>query len=406
MKVAYLDCLSGISGDMTLGALVDLGVPVEVLQRAIDALEVGPCRLEAREVKRHHFRAIQVLVHQEEQHHYRHWSQIKQRIQASSLAPEVKRTALEIFGHLARAEARVHGVPEEKVHFHEVGALDSIADVVGVAAGLHHLGIRRVWSSPVPLGSGTIQIAHGTVSLPAPATAELVRGMPLRPTEVQAELTTPTGAAILKALVEEFGPLPAMTVEGVGYGAGSRELKEQPNLLRIFLGTCPQQPPWSTEVLWQLETNLDDAPAELIAHCLQRLLEQGALEAYATGVTMKKSRPGTLLTVLCQAEALPRMHRILFEETGTLGVRSWMCSRARLHRRSWSVPTPWGEVSGKCFQVAEGKWRFAPEYEHCAQLARKAQVPLWEVYQAALRAFDPGALESTSTESTFLDASD
>ncbi len=388
MKLAYFDCLSGISGDMTLGALVDLGVPLEVLQRGIDSLGLPRCRLEAREVKRHHFRAIHVQVHTAEEHHHRHLSQIEQMIRSSGLPEPVQQTALAIFRRLGQAEAKVHGTTLEKVHFHEVGAADSIADIVGTAIGLHQLGVQHVEASPVPTGCGTIQIAHGTVTVPAPATAELLRGVPLRPSQVEAELTTPTGAAILAALARGFGPLPQMTLRGIGYGAGTRQLAQQPNVLRILLGETQAEPgPWQEECLWQLEATVDDSTGELLGHAVQRLLELGALEAYCVPVVMKKSRPGTLLVVLCRQEELRRLQAAVFEETTTLGLRRFPVQRSKLPREEASVSTPWGQVQGKRYRTPGGAERFAPEFEHCRRVAEAAGVSLRQVYEAALAAF-------------------
>ncbi len=388
MKLAYFDCLSGISGDMTLGALVDLGVPLEVLQRGIDTLGLPECRLEARQVHRHHFRAVHVVVHTAEEHHHRHLHHIEQMLRASGLPEPVQQTALEIFRRLGQAEAKVHGTSLEKVHFHEVGAADSIADIVGTAIGLHHLGVERVEASPVPTGSGTIQIAHGTVTVPAPATAELLQGVPLRASSIEAELTTPTGAAILAALARRFGPLPEMTLLGTGYGAGTRDLDQQPNVLRILLGEPPAaESPWQEEPLWQLEATIDDSPGQWLGHALERLLASGALDAYCVPVVMKKSRPGTLLVVLCREAELQTLQTVLFNETTTLGVRRFPCQRSHLPRRRVEVATPWGSVSGKCYQAPDGTERFAPEYEDCRRLAQQAGVSLPQVVQAALAAF-------------------
>jgi uncharacterized protein (TIGR00299 family) protein len=303
-----------------------------------------------------------------------------------------KQLAVSIFERLARAEAKVHGTSVEKVHFHEVGAVDSIADIVGSAVGLDLLAADCVRAGPVPTGRGNIQIAHGTVALPAPGTAELLVGVPLRDVPVEAELTTPTGAAILTTVAEAFGPLPPMTVEAIGYGAGTRDLQEQPNVLRLFVGNDATAP--EADQVWMLETNLDDVAGELIGFCMSRLWSAGALDVFTTPVQMKKDRPGVRVSVLCDLAQMEKLETILFQETGTLGIRRWSVERHKLRRQSHRVTTAWGEVQGKLGWLPDGTASFAPEYESCRQIAQRHGVPLREVYRAAVCAFQPPARDS------------
>jgi uncharacterized protein (TIGR00299 family) protein len=399
MKIAYLDCASGISGDMTLGALVDAGVDLAALNDAVGSLGLPGLRLVAREVKKKGFRAVQVTVEHEHEHVHRHLHHITAMIDRSRLTDRQKDCARRIFARLAEAEAKVHGTTIEKVHFHEVGAADSIADIVGAAVGWDLLGVDRIVASPVPTGTGKVKIAHGECSVPAPATAELLRGVPLAESSAPFELTTPTGAAILATLATSFGPVPSMTVQRIGCGAGQRELEQQPNLLRLLVGTAAEagDPPGADGV-WVLETNLDDTTGELIGYCISRLWEAGALDVYTTAIQMKKNRPGVKLTVLCEADRVEAAQQILFAETTTLGVRRWPASRQVLARRAHVVETAWGPVEGKVGWLAGGPPRFAPEYEACRRIASQRGVPLREVYEAAQKAFAPAAAERGAGE--------
>jgi uncharacterized protein (TIGR00299 family) protein len=391
MRIAYLDCSSGISGDMTLGALVDAGVPLDRLNEAIGSLGLSGLKLVAHEVKKQGFRATQVTVDQAAGQHapepkHRHLHHIEAMLHGSRLAPGQKDTARRIFQRLAEAEAKVHGVAVDKVHFHEVGAVDSIADIVAAAVGWDLLGAARLVVSPIPTGAGRITIAHGECNVPAPATAELLRGIPLAACDAQAELTTPTGAAIVAALADGFGPLPAMTIQTIGYGAGQRDLPQQANILRLLVGEATDAPQ-SADTVWVLETNLDDASGELIGHCIARLWDAGALDVYTTAIQMKKNRPGVKLSILCRLETIAALEAIVFRETGTLGVRRWPAARHVLPREVRQVATAWGPVDGKLGRLDDGSVHFAPEYESCRRIAVEHQVPLCEVYAAAQQAF-------------------
>src|SRR5947199_7896872 len=294
MKLAYLDCLSGISGDMTLGALVDCGVELPALQPALGSLGFPNIKLTSEEVKRRGFRAMKVKVVHEPEHAHRHLHHIVEKIDTSTvLTTAQKDLAKRIFTCIGEAEAKVHGTTIRKVHFHEVGAVDSIADIVGSAVGLSLLGVDRIVCSPVPTGTGHIEIEHGRVSVPAPATAEILKGVPLAASIVPFELTTPTGAAIIKTVADEFGPLPPMTMETIGFGAGDRDLKEQPNVVRLIIGQSSGE--MDSDQVWMLETNLDDISGEVVGHTTAKLFESGALDVYTTSSQMKKNSPGVLL---------------------------------------------------------------------------------------------------------------
>ena len=392
MRIAYLDCISGISGDMTLGALVDAGVDLATIQAGIDSLGLPSCRLAATEVKKKGFRATQITVEHEPEHAHRHLHHITGMIDASSLGETQRNLARRIFTLLAEADAKVHGTTIQKVHFHEVGAVDSIADIVGTAIGWDLLGVGRIVCSAVPTGTGFVEIAHGRCSIPAPATGELLTGIPLAASRVEAELTTPTGAAILAALVDEFGPLPAMKITRIGYGAGQRDLDEQPNLLRLLVGEADDAA--AAEQVWIVQTNLDDTSGELVGYATTRLLAAGALDVFTTAIQMKKNRPGVLLSALCRAEDVVTVERIMLRETTTLGVRRWPVQRHTLPRSPHTVETPWGKIEGVVAALDDGP-AFSPEYESCRRIAEQQGVPLRRVYEAAGRAFDPSSVKST-----------
>ena len=386
MKIAYFDCLSGISGDMTLGALVDAGVDLNELQSGIDSLGLPSCQLRTEEVRKKGFRATNLTVAHELEHAHRHLHHITEMIDGSSLTPRQQDLAKRIFTKLGEAEAKVHGSTIEKVHFHEVGAVDSIADIVGAAIGLDLLGVERIVCSPIPTGHGFVKIAHGRVSIPAPATAELLKGIPLAACDIEAELTTPTGAAIVATVADDFGPLPPMKIETIAYGAGDRDMEQQANVLRLMVGEATDHV--ASEQIWVLETNLDDVSGEVVGHCITQLFEAGALDVYTTAIQMKKGRPGVTLSVLSEASLCDKLEKIIFRETATLGVRRWIASRHKLARRPQTVVTEWGEVQGKVATLADGTDSFSPEYEACRLVADQHDLPLRVVYDAACQAFD------------------
>lgn len=385
MRVLHFDCFSGISGDMTLAALIDAGVDADAIRRGLDSLGL-PIRLEADKVRKGGFAATAVRIDAPDQARHRHLPQVEEIVRKGALTERQRDLALRIFRRLAEAEAAAHGLPLERVHFHEVGALDSIADIVGVAIALDLLGAQRVTSRPVPTGGGMVQCAHGLMPVPAPGTAALLQGVPLAPCSIQAELTTPTGAAILTTVVQEWLEQPVMTVERIGQGAGRRDLKEQPNLLRIFVGTA--EAPAESDRVWVLETNLDDLPAEVVGYCYDQLLAAGALDVFSTPIFMKKNRPGVLFSVIAPEALLPALEEILFRETSTFGIRRYPVSRHKLQRKACTVTTPWGEVEGKLGWLEGRPPVFSPEYEDCARVARQYGVPLREVYARAQQAYN------------------
>ena len=388
-KLAYLDCACGISGDMTLGALLDAGADTEALNRVIGSLGLPDCRLVAREVKRQGFRATKADVIYPAEREHRHLPQILAMIDAGRLTERQKNTARLIFTRLAEAEAKVHGVEIDKIHFHEVGAADAIADVVCAVAGFDLLGVERITASPVPTGTGTINMAHGQCSIPAPATAELLKGIPLAESDIQGELTTPTGAAILSVLAADFGPLPPMIPRRIGYGAGGNDWPGRPNILRIILGeSVAAAENLQTDQICRLETNLDDASGESIGYSIERLWEAGALDVYTAAINMKKNRPGVLLSVLCRPSDADRLEEIIFRETSTLGLRRSTVDRHVLPRQPHAVDTIWGPVDGKIARLGPDLLRFTPEYDACRRVALEHNLPLGNVYEAAQKAFD------------------
>jgi len=398
VTTAWFDCASGISGDMFLGALVDAGLEAARLSGAVESLGIEGVAIEAEKVRRLGFAATKVTVSAPHEHAHRHLSDIRALIEASALDEAVKQTAVAIFTRLAEAEAQAHGEPVEKVHFHEVGALDSIADIVGAAAGVHMLGIEKCFFSPIATGSGTVRTAHGVLSVPAPATARLLRGMPLAASEESGELTTPTGAAIAAELAAGFGAMPAMTLRATGAGAGSREGEKTPNILRVFIGE-ESADATAREVL-VIETTIDDMTGEALSHAAGALSEAGALDVYTAPVFMKKGRPGHLLTVLAAAADEEKVLETLFSETTTFGARISRTPRAVLDRRVVEVQSPLG-----AFRLKVGAWKgravsAAPEYDDARRIAGERGMPLRRVYEiltTAGRRFLEGA-QSDSKE--------
>jgi uncharacterized protein (TIGR00299 family) protein len=394
LRVAHFDCFSGISGDMTLGALIDAGVSADAIRAGIDSLGL-PVRLEIEKVRKGGFAATLVRVEAEDQEEYRFLPDVEAILNRGRLTDRQRDLAMKIFRRVAEAEATVHGMPLEKVHFHEVGALDSITDIVGAAIGLDLLGVERFTSRPVPTGSGMVKCAHGLMPIPAPGTAEILKGVPLAASVIASELTTPTGAAILTTIVRECAApaenpwidTPAMTIERIGHGAGQRTFVEQPNLLRLLVGTANVPAGQQNDRVWMLETNLDDLPAEVIGYCYERLLAAGALDVFSTPVFMKKNRPGVLLSVLASEALVPALVDVLFRETTTFGVRRYPVERYKLERRACTVETPWGPVQGKLGWRDGQPPSFSPEFEDCARIARERGVALREVYARAEEAY-------------------
>ena len=384
MRIGYFECFSGISGDMTLGALVDAGVDPAAIRAAVASLGL-PCALSFESARRGGFRATYARVEAEPEHVHRHMHHIEAIVERSVLTPRQKALALKVFTRLGEAEAAVHGIDLQKIHFHEVGAVDSIVDIVGAAVGLDLLGVDRFEASPVPTGRGSVVAAHGRMPLPAPGTAELLKGVPLASSEIPMELTTPTGAAILTTVCEAFGPLPAMTVDAIGLGAGTKDLPTQANILRLFVGNLDL--PADSDRVWVLETNLDDLPGEVVGYTTTALLAAGALDAYVTPIQMKKNRPGVMVSVICGEGSILSMEEILFRETTTLGVRRYPVSRHKLRRQATEVVTRFGPVKGKLGWIEGRPPTFSPEHDDCARVAAARGVALREVHEAAHEAY-------------------
>ena len=374
-----------------LGALIDAGVDIAQMQAGIDSLGLPTCRLVADTVSKCGFRATNVNVQYEPEHVHRHLHHITEMIDNSQLTENQKDLAKRIFIKLGQAEAQVHGCSIEKVHFHEVGAVDSIADIVGTAIGWDLLGVDHVVCSPIPTGNGTLKIAHGTVSIPAPATAELLANIPMAQSDIATELTTPTGAAIVATIVNTFGSLPAMQIKTVAYGAGDRDLENQPNVLRLLIGEMESNVESSDDQthdeVWVLETNIDDMTGEAIGHCCGLLQQAGILDVYTTAIQMKKNRPGVTLTALCHSDAVAEAERIIFEQTTTLGIRKWTAQRHILRRQPQTVETTWGPLLGKLATLPSGDQRFSPEYESAREISEREGIPLQRVLAAAVTAY-------------------
>ena len=374
MRTLYFDCFCGASGDMILGALVDLGVDFEAIRAALASLNVSGYRLAAEKVKKHGVMGTQFRVEMDPDtpQPHRHLADVLEIIEQGELPERVATAVAETFRRIAAAEARVHGTTPEKIHFHEVGAVDSIVDIVGAHLALDLLGVDRVCASPLTVGTGTVECAHGVLPVPAPATALLLEGVPCSGGDVQAELVTPTGAALLTQLAGEFGPMPEMRIEKVGYGCGARDLEDRPNVLRCILGEAAET--HGGEPITVVECNVDDMTPELLAALVADLLEAGARDAFLTPLVCKKGRPGHLITVLCDGEKLDAVTTTLFRGSTTFGVRMRQERRTCLDREWNTVTTPWGDV-----RIKIGHWQgqpmtAAPEFEECRKLALEAGV--------------------------------
>lgn len=386
MLLAYLDTNSGIAGDMMLCALVDAGADASYIQSQIDSLGLPQVQLKFSETEKHCFRALRLDVEHPPEHAHRHLSDIETMIRSSKLLPREQDIALRLFRKVGVAEAKVHGTTIEQVHFHEVGAVDSIVDIVGIAVALSNLNITRIIASPTPTGCGKISIAHGIVSVPAPATAELLKGVPVLGSPIEAELTTPTGAAVLATLADGFGALPAMQIERIGYGAGHRDLVEQANILRVIVGTSLAS---HQDDVCVLETNLDDVTGEQIGFTIDQLWRAGALDVFTTPIQMKKNRPATLLSVICRPESRDTVEAALFEHSGSLGIRRSHMQRRKLHREVIKVATSLGEVRVKVAWADSADTaipRCSPEYDDCKRLAEEHGKTLEAIFMLALAA--------------------
>jgi uncharacterized protein (TIGR00299 family) protein len=380
--LAYFDCFAGISGDMTLGALVDLGVPVDWLQNELSRLPLTGYQMSSRPVMRSGIQATGVSVEIQNAGSSRNYKKIRLLLENCVLSDWVKSTSLAVFERLARAEAVIHGCAMEEIHFHEVGGVDAVVDIVGTALCLEKLGITEVMASPLPVGSGFVDCQHGRLPVPAPATIEILKDVPVYGTDVVAELVTPTGAAIIACLAESIGPLPPVHIKKIGYGAGQRELTDRPNLLRILLGTAADATDnLQTEHISILETCIDDMNPELFGFLMERLYADGALDVYWIPVHMKKNRPGTLVQVLCREDRKDALIQRLLSETTSLGVRYYQAARRMLAREQVTVRTSFGEVRMKRVRDPGGGRRLVPEYDVCREIALRRNIPLRSVYE-------------------------
>jgi uncharacterized protein (TIGR00299 family) protein len=464
MRIAYLDCFSGMSGDMFLGALVDAGVPKELLSQAVAALNIG-ARLEISRVQRNGVTAIKVGVysngekdlprekyweqqaagsehlhrehgnserfdahvqesqpvallehnyalqsgspsragvtspkhtphghehdHSHSPEHGRGLTEIRSIIGEAGISSAAKKTAIAIFEALGAAEAKIHDTAIDEIHFHEVGAVDAMVDIVCAAVGAEALGVDEIVCSPLNVGGGTVQCAHGTLPIPAPATLELLKDAPVYSSGIQAELLTPTGAAIIKILAKRFAPFPQMKVEKIGYGAGTRDFAGHANVVRLTIGEAPLETraELSHDTITVLEANIDDLNPQVFGYVMDRLLEQGALDVFGLPVQMKKNRPGMLLTILCRPADASKLAHLVFTETTTLGVRQREEQRQTLARQWVTVTTRWGDVRLKVASLNGAITNYAPEYEDCRRIAAEHQVPLKSVMQEALQAY-------------------
>jgi hypothetical protein len=415
MKIAYFDCFSGISGDMTLGALVDAGCDLAEMESHLRRLPVAGWKISAEKVVRRGFRATQVKVESTDTQRHRSLSAILELIERAGLPLRIAERAARIFQRLGEAEALVHGLPIENVHFHEVGAVDAIVDIVGAAAGFEQLGIEEFFCSALNVGGGRVDTQHGNLPVPAPATAELLRGAPTYSNGIERELVTPTGAAIVATVVSKFGPQPGMTVAAIGLGAGGAQLPEQPNVLRLFVGEAAERgsdatwngATWNSAIgngathgdvlpsdvllsdsthgedIVVLEANLDDMNPQVYGYFAERALEAGALDVFSIAVQMKKNRPGQLVTVLCKPADREKLSEMLFRETTTLGVRQSSVQRRTLQRECVVVETSYGPIRMKIARLKGQILNAAPEYQDCRKAAEERGVPLKQVLAEA-----------------------
>jgi len=387
MTTAYFDCFSGISGNMVVGALLDTGVPLEWLQEQLSGLSVDGFALSADPISCHGIQARHFQVHVQGNPIHRHYGDIKVMIEQCSLTHYVRKTSLAIFDQVAEAESKIHGVEKTSVHFHEVGAIDSIVDIVGSALCLEYLGIDTVLSSKIPLGKGFVDCQHGTLPIPAPATMEILKDVPVYGSGISAELVTPTGAAIIKTLATDFVDIPPMTIAKIGYGAGSRKLQNHPNLLRVMTGQMhtlsnkDDQEFLVGDTVVVVETCVDDMNPEIFGYLMDRLFDDGALDVYWIPVFMKKNRPGTLIQVLCDMDKRAAVINRILSETTSTGVRFHPLQRAKLIREIITVSTTLGDVLMKKITNQDGNTRLVPEYESCKKIALAHKIPIKRVYE-------------------------
>jgi len=385
MKIAYFDCFAGAGGDMICAAMLDAGLDADFLKEQIGTLGLKNLKINIESAKRCGIKGLRFIPEAEKQHHHRNLEQITQIIKKSGIAEQAKELAIKIFNRLAEVEAKIHGTKPEEIHFHEVGAIDSIVDIVSASVGIVSLDIKKVYSSPLSVGGGTVKCVHGVLPVPAPATAELIKGVPVMSGPKQVELLTPTAAAILTTVVDEFGPLPLTRVESIGYGVGTMDLEDFPNVLRLFIGES--EGGGTVDTVCLLETNIDDTSGELIGAVTSQLFEKGALDVYTTHISMKQNRPAVKISVICEIKDAGRLEKVLFEQAGTFGIRRQVISRSKLEREFVVVKTEYGRLRVK-IGLLEGKIvTYKPEFSECLEASKRYNVPVKSVMDAAVSAF-------------------
>lgn len=386
-RIAYLDCFAGVSGDMLLGALLDIGWDLAELQAVVDALKLGEISIEASPVKKHNLMGTQVTIHAPETQSLRRPAELTALLDKADIDESIRSRAKEIILKLARVEARVHGVNLEAVHFHELGAIDTIVDVVGVVSGLEALSVKQIVCSPLPWSHGTLKTEHGAIPLPGPAVTALLEGVPVTGVDIHGETVTPTGAALVTVLTNKFGPMPDMTLSKIGYGAGSHDWPHLPNLLRLVIGESAKSNTLATsETLVVLSSNIDDMNPEWYGPLAEAMFSANALDIWLTPTYMKKWRPAIMVEVLCKPEDAAGLRALLFRETTTLGVREQQISRWALLRKIRTVETPYGSIRVKVAYMNDAEHKFSPEHDDCVVAASKHNVSTREVWLAAIEA--------------------
>ena len=381
--LAYFDCFAGISGDMCLGALIDLGMPLERLMTSLKSMPLDGFKIDVQTIHRHGIGAKQVQVHCDASQPPRNYQHITNLIDQSPLPQRVKKKSQAVFKRIALAESEIHGVSLSKVHFHEVGAVDALVDIIGAMLCIEYLKLDKIVASKIPLGCGFVQSSHGTLPVPAPATLSILKNVPVYGTPNPFEMTTPTGAAIISELAESFDDLPEMIVSQIGYGAGQREFEQRPNLLRVVTGKATTP---ANEAVYIVETSIDDMNPEIFGYLMESLFDDGALDVYWIPIYMKKNRPGTLVQVVCKKLSREAITKRLLSESTSLGVRFYEVQRQILAREPIKVQTAWGELTAKRTIDPDGHARIIPEYEECRRVAKEIQVPIRKVFEAVLRA--------------------
>ena len=380
MEIAYFDCFSGISGDMILGSLIDLGLDIEYLKNEFKKINLSGYEINAEKIKKRDISCIKVNITVKDKQKHRSLKEINALIDKSELNPEVKKKSKDIFLKLAKAESKVHNIDIDKIHFHEIGAIDSILDIIGAVIGLDKLNLKKIYCSTIPVGRGFVKSAHGKLPIPAPATSELLKGIPTYSTKVEGELVTPTGAAIITSLTNNFGEMPLIQIEKIGYGAGKSDF-DHPNLLRIFVGESLEN--YDTDVVNVIEVNIDDMNPEYYEVVFEKLLKNGALDVYLTNIQMKKNRPGIKLSIITPLEITNQLTDIIFNETTTFGIRIYKTHRKKLFVEKVKVKTKYGEITIKIGKTKDEIKLISPEYEDCKKLAQENNVSLKEIYELA-----------------------